>query len=123
MLTRRLKGTLAEAKAVAELIRLGYEVFLPFADGAPYDMVALKGDKLLRVSVKFTAYEPRKASWEVTLKNVSRRNDSKIVVKKFSPKDVDMLIVYVQPEDRIVIIDPTTLKNTNALSLKKRRGD
>ncbi len=45
-------GNIAEIEVTRSLIRAGYIVSHPFGEGCKYDLVADKGDKLLRVQVK-----------------------------------------------------------------------
>jgi len=46
------RGNEAEARILAELVRRGFGVAIPFGDGSPYDLVLDLGDSLLRVQCK-----------------------------------------------------------------------
>lgn len=99
------KGRLAEAKAVAHLIENGYEVYLPFSGNSKYDLLAVKDTEVVRVSVKYTSQQLPSGSWEVTMKNVSRRNHGVIKVDLFDKRQYDMIVVYIGPLDKIVLVD------------------
>ena len=116
---RKQKGLLAEAKAIFELTKQGYEVFLPYGDCASCDLIALRDGKLSRVSVKYVSYAPD-GSFLVELRNISRRNHGEIAIKKFDSSAVDMVIVYIQPEDRVEFLDPKLIAGKSCLSIRRR---
>lgn len=102
------KGSLGEAKAICWLIENGYKVFTPF-DGTNehFDLIAYKDSILFRVSVKATSYIRRK-NYVVTLKNQHYRSN-RLEYKYFDNTACDLLLVYILPENRIVVIDPKTI--------------
>jgi hypothetical protein len=57
------------------------------------------------VSVKYTSQQLPSGSWEVTMKNVSRRNHGVIKVDLFDKRQYDMIVVYIGPLDKIVLVD------------------
>jgi len=118
-MNRHTKGTLGEAAVLFELVKQGYEIFLPYADWAPFDMVVYKDGILKRVSIRYTSLTKNKSSWEVGLRNVSRKKEG-LLIKKFNNLECDLLAVYVAPEERVVILDTKNVKNTTSLSIRKR---
>lgn len=120
-MTRRKKGILGEAQVLLELVKNDYEIFLPYSDGTPFDLVAYKEGLLYRVSIKFTS-SLRGNSWLVTLKNVSRRNDGECCVKHFDKTECDLLAVYIQPENRVVFLNSCDINSISQISIKKMEG-
>lgn len=47
-----VKGNYAELRVLADLVRLGYTVSIPFGGSARYDLIADKDGSLLRIQVK-----------------------------------------------------------------------
>lgn len=61
---RRLdKGVIGESKVLADLIKEGYEVFIPFSGYSPFDLISYKDNKMIRISVKYTSCRQNKSSW------------------------------------------------------------
>lgn len=113
---RKLKGRLAEAKVLSYCVENEWEVFTPFCDNGPYDMIVIKDDgKPMKVSIKYTSEQAVSGAWIVSLRTMSRRKNS-VAVTPFNPDDIDILAVYVGPEDR-VIWKEVDFTNTNSISL------
>ena len=54
-------GMFAELTACAWLLQEGYEVFRNVSPHGPYDIIAIKGDEILRLDVKSTPNVPRRS--------------------------------------------------------------
>lgn len=117
-MNRREKGILGEAKVLLYFVEKGYEIFLPYSDGTPFDLIITKDNKLYRVSVKYTSRETT-TSWAVTLKSVSRRKDNKNLVKNFDNTECDLVAIYSSIEDRILILDAKKITTKTELRVKK----
>lgn len=115
-MTRRKKGKIGESKVLCELIEQDYDIYLPYSDGTPFDLIASKDNKLYRVSIKYTSFFD-KGAWVVGLRNVSRRNNGEVCVKKFDKNSCDILAVYIQPENRIVLIESKNISATCSLAV------
>lgn len=115
-MNRKLIGNIGEAKVLAHFVANGYQVYLPFQDNGEYDMVVSKDGKLQTVSVKATSVKSGKG-YTVSLRTVSRRKDNNVTVKHFD-NSVDILAVYIQPEDRVVIFKGIDVTATNSFVVK-----
>jgi hypothetical protein len=71
---RKTKGRLGEAKAIAYLIELGYEIYLPFSNNSRYDVIAVKDGEVKRISIKFTSMKKPSGSWVVEMRQIYRGN-------------------------------------------------
>ena len=104
MYIRHKKGKIGELKAELYFIENDYEVYKPTNDNAEYDMLINKNGIISRVSVKYTANQAPSGNWKVALSSVSRRNNSEVIIKRFDNTLVDLVVVYIAPEDRIVLV-------------------
>jgi hypothetical protein len=102
---RKTKGLLAESKTISELITMGCEVYTPFADNGPYDLLTIKENKIYKVSVKCSSVMKNSDTVLITLKTVSRRKENDVKVNKFDSNNIDILAVYVLPLDIVYLID------------------
>ncbi len=116
-MNRKLIGNLGEAKTLAYFVENDYQVYLPFQENGEYDLIVIKDGKIQTVSVKSTSVKSGRG-YSVSLRTVSRRKDNQIVVKKFNNTNIDLLAVYIQPEDRVVIINGLDIKATNSIVVK-----
>lgn len=99
-------GSLAEAKCVADLTRQHFHVFTQFSGKAPFDLVACKDSRILRISVKGTRKSATKqGSYAI---DIGRIRSS--TVHKFDPSSCDLLAVFVYEIDTIYYI-PTNMIN------------
>ena len=115
---RRQKGILGEAKVLLYFIEKGYEIFLPYSDGTPFDLIITKDNKIYRVSVKYTS-RATSTSWIVSLKNVSRRKDNAIALKKFDNTECDLVAIYNGIENKILVLDALKIQTKIEISVKK----
>lgn len=54
-MNRKEKGNLGEAATLLKLTQEGYEIFSPVFDNSEIDFLALKDDKIFKVTVKSTS--------------------------------------------------------------------
>lgn len=106
-------GALGEARTIAELIRNDYTVFTQFDGKAPFDLVAYKDDKLFRVSVKSTA-NLKNNKYSVKI-NATRHNGIKNWSIPFDNTSVDILAVYLEQEDKVILFPAETITSTSRL--------
>lgn len=119
MYERHHKRSIGKSQAIAEFVKQGYEVFLPFDDRSPCDPLVMKDGKISRVSIKYTAQQDKTSqSWLVELRTVSRRNHGAVVVKLFDKTSVDLLAVYVSEEDGIVILNAADVRGATRISIR-----
>lgn len=110
----KLKGRLAEAKVITWFVENGYEIYLPMQDCTAVDLIVMKDGVPSRVSVKYTSFKENQ-KYRVKLSNVSRQRDGTHVERTFDASSVDLLAVYIGPEDRVVVVPAPTNKYAIAL--------
>lgn len=119
------KGKLAEIKAVAKLLELGHQVFLPVTETSPCDLICVK-NRIVKIQVKsaFSIRERQSANksifrYEI---NVSKKHHT----ESYKAEEIDYFILYLQPEDLWYIIPTSELLNTKQVKIgkapTKRRG-
>lgn len=101
---RKLKGRIAEAKVLPHFVERGYDVYLPMQECTAVDLVVIKDGVVSRVSVKYTSIKENQ-KWRVSLTNTSRKRDGTTDCRTFNRDAVDLLAVYIGPEDRVVVRD------------------
>lgn len=113
------KGRLAEAETMTSLIAQGYEPYLPVFGNGPCDLVAIHPTyrQVIRIEVKFTSSQRRPSRWDVSLKQ-TRPNRTGVVTKMFNSFQCDVLAVYVEPLDRVLYFDASSLEGRNSMVVK-----
>jgi PD-(D/E)XK endonuclease len=114
---RKIKGRLAEAKALAHFVESGYEVYLPYCDGSKYDMLIQRDGKVSRVSVKYTSEETPSGKYRVSLVQSYRANFGEMVTKKFDRDNFDILAAYIHQEDRIVALSVDEFEGNTSVNV------
>lgn len=100
-------GSLGEISVQKELLKLGYEVYSPVSDNTKYDLIAVKGTEVFRVEVKTTSRQVA-GNYKVQIKKV-RSNKSENKITPFDNSEVDILAVYIEPEDIVVLYEAKSL--------------
>lgn len=119
-------GNLAEIRVAAELLRERYEVFVGWGGKTSCDLIALKDGVLHRVQVKGTrtrSIGPKGTvgGYTVQLRSV-RSNKTANVVKTFDAGVCDLLGIYIEPEDRVVILKAKGYHGRNTVNIKANTG-
>jgi Holliday junction resolvase-like predicted endonuclease len=113
-------GTIGEARAITEFLKLGYTVYTPFSEGNdPFDFIAVKDNKLIRVEVKSSSQEINTGVYTISIKS-SRHNKSKNWIRNFDPKQCDILAVYIQPIDTMCFFRAKDVTNKTNITIKKQ---
>lgn len=104
-------GDASEAAVVAELIKRGYTVSIPFGDNDPYDLVVDSAEGLHRVQVKTGWIEDGCLRFKTGSKTTE---DGATHVTDYSPEDVDAFAVRGRETAPLywVPIEAASRKNT-----------
>lgn len=104
---------------LAHFVRFGYEVYLPVFGNGPVDLIAYRDGVYLKVEVKSTSYR-KGISYEVQLRSV-RHNSNEIKSRKFSSTGVDVLAVYIVPEDRVVTLKASKFEGRTSVMINAQK--
>lgn len=85
------RGSLGEARAIYEYVKLGYIVSTPINDKAKYDLIVDTGTELLKVQVKTTTKKKDKG-YEVRLESSYANRNSSVRTPR-EDADYDLLFV------------------------------
>ncbi len=80
-------GDIGEAIVIAEAIKKGYTVSIPFGDNKKYDLIIERNGKLEKIQVK---YHSGNGKFII----VDYRYNKGYKVKHYTKKDIDAIIVY-----------------------------
>lgn len=105
-----LQGNIGESKVLTHLLKEGYNVYLPFGTASKNDMVVEKDNKVERVSVKTATRKIPSGKYRVKIRQGKMNKET-----PFDNTGSDLLCVYIVPEDRIVVLKSSDIKNKSEL--------
>jgi Holliday junction resolvase-like predicted endonuclease len=112
------KGTIGELACAAYMAREGYDVFFDTSGKTSFDFIAHKNGILIRVQVKTTSTRtPEDTGWIVTLK-ATRPNRTRSKHIQFDRNSCDVLAVFIEPDNRVVVIQANTIKQKSAIVVR-----
>ena len=111
-------GTLGELKAISEFIKLDFNIYVPLSGKEPYDFIACKENKLIKVQVKSTSCKTKNNSYEIGIKSV-RSNRTTNIIKRFKPSQCDILATYIQPLDKICFIKASAVTSGGCITFRE----
>lgn len=109
-------GTLSEAKAMSEFIKLGFFIFTPFSEASPIDFIAYMDEPkiIYRVQVRSTS-SIRNNSYRVDI-----RSTNPLYNKNFDRNSCDILVCYIVPLDTLCYINTLEIKSTSSISFRSK---
>jgi hypothetical protein len=87
------KGALAEAIAVKEMIKRGYDILTPNTHAVPFDFVAHKDGELVKVQVKGKVPVKGKLRDIKLIRNPFQNTKGTKVPRPYTSKDFDIMLV------------------------------
>lgn len=110
------QGRRGEAAIAAHFVKQGYDIYMPTFGNACADMIICKDGKIQRVEVKTTANETPSGKYLVALRSI-RPNRTGNTIHKFDSAKSDLLAVFVEPEDRVVVLSSTDLDGRSSVTV------
>lgn len=98
----KTKGDLGILKAQLDLYLKGYTILLPQTEHAPFDIVAYKNNKFLRVQVKYRASKNGKIDIEFKTSYADKNGSHN---KFYDKSELDILCLYCPDTDECYYID------------------
>lgn len=108
-------GRLGEAAVYKALVLDGWFVFTDPSGKCSVDMIAWKDGAARTIQVKTTGYSVGN-KWLVQLKSV-RPNRTGNTIKHFDNSAIDILAIYIVPEDRVLLLDSSFITQKTQLSI------
>lgn len=91
----KTKGNIGEAIILAEFVKRGVQVSIPFGDNARYDLIAEFNGKLNKIQIKYCSQVTENNS--VMCKSSSSKNHTTNKRLDTYENDVDYIAFYIQP--------------------------
>jgi hypothetical protein len=111
MAITKQKGDLAEAFAVYELKRNGFNVLVPWGEDNRYDLVSEKDGIFKRIQVKYVSLKDGALQ-------VSIRSSNNFNIIHYAAKDVDIIAACFLSQRKIYFIPLEGLKNRSLCKLR-----
>lgn len=108
-------GSLGEISVAKEFLKMGYEVYKSITDCSEYDMIVCKDGIIYKVEVKSTT-TIKDGKYAVMLKSV-RSNKTQNKSYNFDKTKVDFLAIYLEPEDRTIILKASEVTQLAQMTL------
>lgn len=116
-LTRSQQGDLGEARAVYELVKLGYMLSKPMHVHLPYDFIAEKDDILYRVQVKTSGHMLRKTTQVYQVQLCSTGGNRLVNTRThFDSTKIDLLFVMTT-DDRCWLIPANNITSKTVINV------
>lgn len=111
-------STLGEIKVATELTKQRFHVFNQLSGKAPVDLIALKDNKVYRISVKTCLKMNEHDSYLIQLRKI-RSSRHKNTIHLFDKNECDVLAVYLVDCDKVCFIEAKIIEVINALTIKR----
>lgn len=95
-------GDRTEAIILAELLKAGLNVLLPFGDNRRYDLLVDIDGKFIRVQCK-TGYQ-QNGCVKFATRSVYRGKNGVIVKRQYTKEEIDFIMVYSREHDKTYIV-------------------
>lgn len=87
MAETKVKGDLGQVMAMADLMKQGYKIAMPYGEDWAYDLIAVKGKEFIRIQVKYTESDGK-------VVKVKARSTNNWSDKRYTADDIDYIAVY-----------------------------
>jgi hypothetical protein len=115
MLTTDQKGAIAESAIVHAAIRLGVGVYRPLVEGGRYDLILAVGATLIRTQCKWATV----ARGAVVVRCYSsRRGPDRMIVRKYTEEEVDVIAAYCAETEQVYILLPQDFAGRREVRLR-----
>lgn len=113
---KRKQGDIGVAEAIRYYTRLGYEVFHPLTEATRVDLVALRGDEILRIQCKTSTYRKDGGrSYTVALVTSGGNKSWSGEVGRISAEEVDVVFVWCD-NDSIWVVPSNIVEGKTAFT-------
>lgn len=115
---RNYVSAVSEAKVLADFVLRGFDVFSSTTGKTPFDLIAHKDGKLLRIQVKSVSKSDINLNYEVGLKSV-KHNKTRNRHVPLDPNSCDILAIYLLDIDKICFLNPKKLTSFNSIRVRQ----
>lgn len=108
MAETKRKGDLAEVVIMADILKRGYKIAIPYGEDWPYDLIVERNGKLEKVQCKYTASDGN-------VVHVSCRCSNNWLTTTYTQDTIDWLAVYDKTTDQCFYIPSSMLGDGRSL--------
>ncbi len=109
---------LSELKVMSDLASKDYHIFCQIGGKAPFDIIAYKDGKTIRISVKSISTDIKKSGKYVAELRRVRSNTKTTAVYKIEKNDFDIMAIYIAKEDKIVYLKIDTVIGRSSINIE-----
>lgn len=120
MYTKKEKGDIGLAEAIACLVKNGIYVSIPMSEHLKYDIIGEKNGVCKRIQVRFTTPKIN-GVMEVKIRSVWSNKKGSHVLKR-NIGDFDILAVYCPQNNKTYFIDDVAFNNATSINLRLREN-
>lgn len=113
MAIKKTQGSIGEAMIMAEAIKRGYKIALPFGEDWRYDLIVVRNGKLERVQCKYTKSNGEK----ITVRCRSVNNWNTVI---YCQDDIEWMAVYDQTTQTCYFVPSTMLGEKGRATISLR---
>lgn len=95
------KGKMAEDLTTIELVKKGFDVFLPYKPQHHTDLIVIEGNKACKIQVKSAVWDKGSGRYRVPLHRKDARNNNRFQYKE---ADIDFFILYCLGVNAIYVV-------------------
>jgi hypothetical protein len=120
----KTKGNIGETFVLANLIKNGFTVSLPYGENSRYDLIIETPRGLKKIQVKYMSKRNDRGYYVLPLRSV-QANKKKNKINYYTKEQVDYIIGYCSDNDSCYIIPMDKIKINNELHIwidKKPKG-
>lgn len=111
------KGNIGEVIALAEFVKRGVQVSIPYGDNARYDLIAEFNGKLNRIQVKYC--NQLSSNNSVICPCASSTNHTTNKHYSTYENDIDYFVFYLAPWNEVVLVPIDFVGSKKAISFRK----
>lgn len=112
----KTKGNLAETFVLANLIKEGFTVSIPYGENSRYDLIVETQNGLKKVQIKYMSKRKDRGYYVLTLKSI-RANKNKNRIVHYTKEEIDFIIGYCLDNNSCYIIPLDKIKIRNELHI------
>ncbi len=112
----KTKGEIAETFVLANLIKKGFTVSIPYGENSRYDFIIETRQGFKRIQVKYIAKHKGRSYFTFPLRSV-RANKKQNKIKHYTKKEIDFMIGYCTENNSCYIIPLKELRVKHELHI------
>lgn len=118
--TTKEKGDIGLHQIMADMVKKGYNIFVSTSEYLPFDFIAYKDGKCIRVEAKYSTAKDGAIRVDLTSGGA---NAAGTYFKNTDKSQIDLVAVYCPSADKCYYVDPNSMLQKIKLRLRKSRSN